>query len=188
MRRHTPVPGILARRTILYVLTIAVGLASAGCVSRYRLTIRASLENRVQNLKVLTSEYFMDARLGAYPDETTLLPADGGVMLITFLAFSERVEEREQVLKFDESIRYRTYIQLPRTVKPGTIPLEGSSIVELVGRYAEDRSVKLYRPHAGRIIIDSISGSRVYATLAAEYRNVEGTRLAISGQFKARIQ
>ncbi|MEW5796013.1 MAG: hypothetical protein AB1772_06590 [Candidatus Zixiibacteriota bacterium] len=178
------VPG--AYHCALQCLILLLILSS--CTSRYRLELFLVEGDSRSKVKVEKSEYFVGAVLGDPLSEDKVAPGDGNCLVIVTGSRGESLGSRpEDVVSFDRYDRYRVFFELPSEIKPAAIPLKDRSFVQQLGRYDLSADDKMFFPADGRLIVDSVSGGRLFGSIEGRYENHQKASIAFEGKFKAKI-
>jgi len=166
------------------VLFLVIG----SCTSRYRLELFLVEGQERTKVKVEKSEYFLSAVLGDPLSEDKVAAGEGNCLVIVTGSRGKNLASGpEDVVSFDRYDRYRVFFELPMEIRPGTIPLNGHSFVQQMGRYERGAEDKMYFPVDGHLIIDSVSGGRLFAALNGRYENQLKESVSFEGQFKAKV-
>jgi hypothetical protein len=88
----------------------------------------------------------------------------------------------------DEYARCDIHFGLDSVVSPGSIDLKNRSYLWVKGRYDQPAASRLFLRDSGTLVIDSVTSSRLYATLSGVYVNAEKLPLRFDGQFRVKIR
>jgi hypothetical protein len=172
---------------IVFVITAAL----AGCVSRYRMEMYMVINNEQKKLKIDQTEYARDVVIGnPYADHKLLPGEDNCIILRTGTRGESYSTDMTQSLFIgtDEYLRTLVYLEVPGLPSADTIKLtDKNSFVQILGRYEQPTEQKIFLPTSGQLVIDSLSGNRMFCTLDGSYANREGNPLTYQGRFKVKI-
>ncbi|MFQ5500119.1 MAG: hypothetical protein ACE5FH_10665 [Candidatus Zixiibacteriota bacterium] len=172
---------------LLIVAWFAISLM-VSCTSRYRLDLYMTIDEVRRRVAVETTEYVLESRLGDPYTENPLLPGETNCIIITTGARGQtRAEKESAIVGFDEYLRCRVYLELPAILHPDTISLEQRSFVQLLGRYDRPRDEKIFLPVSGDCLIDSITTTKLFATIDGRFENNRGEVIALGGRFRVKI-
>jgi len=122
----------IGNRALLAMLLLLL----AGCTSRYRLNLYLIQGETRSKIKVEKTEFITRAVLGDPMARDKLIPGDGNcLILITGSRGRSLDTEVQDLISYDRYTRYRVFLQLPPTVKAGSISLPDNSFVQMLGRY-----------------------------------------------------
>lgn len=176
---------------IRQIRPIALGLLVivAGCTSRYRVDLYLIQGENRTRVKIEKTEYAIDAVLGDPMSRDKLVSGKGNCLVLITGSRGQTLEaDTEDLVSYDRYLRYRIFLQLPVVVGPATINLKDNSFVQLMGWYERPAEDKLYFPQSGNLIVDSLSGKRLFGTLDGHFENHLGETVMFSGEFKAKIK
>ncbi|UCE25175.1 MAG: hypothetical protein JSU74_03780 [Candidatus Zixiibacteriota bacterium] len=170
-----------------FLVTIVSLLVACGITSRYRLDLFVASEDARKKVDVEQTEFVRDAALGDPFGDYKYLEGDASVAVITVTTRWDRLEtERFRLLGFDEYWRCRLFLELPQPLQEGQIVLEGSSFLQLMGRYDVEAGDKIFLPVEGSCAIDSVTSKNVFFSIEGKYANRKEEPLEFSGQFKVK--
>jgi len=184
--RLKAVPCRSCQSTIL-VLSVLLAALSA-CTSRYRVELFLVQGEQRTEVKVEKTEYFVGAVLGDQAPPDNIVPGDGNcLVLIAGCRGRSVADDAQDLISFDRYVRYQIFLQLPAQPEPDTLTLEGISFVHQLGRYEMATEDKVYLPLQGHLVIDSLSGDRLFGTLDGRYQSRLDEIVTFQGQFKAKV-
>lgn len=173
-------------RLILATLLMAV-LATA-CNSRYRLSLFLVEGDQRTRVKVEKTEYMLGVVLGDPMSREKVEPGDGNMLVLLTGSRGETVnDDNPNLMKFDRHVRYRLFVQMDTVLSTGSTALKNNSLVQMMGRYEMDALDKLFYPTAGEMVVDSISGNKLFGNIDGRFENHKGTAVAFVGRFKAKV-
>lgn len=172
--------------TILLTQVITTGCANR---SRYRLDLYMQDSHGRKLADVENTQFIVKSHFVARPDDVEMLQSEDNTLIASIATNWKRGERRvEEVLAFDEIVRYRVFFKIAEPVKIATINLNGNSVAQLSGNYDIASEKKMFTPVSGTLVIDSVVDAHFFATVAGLYRNVEGATMRLDGQFKAKYR
>jgi hypothetical protein len=184
--RLKTVPCRLCQWASLVLLALLAALSA--CTSRYRTELFLIQDEQRAKVKVEKTEYFVGAVLGDRMSPEGIVPGDGNCLVLVAGRRGITVKgEARDLISFDRHDRYQIFLQLPAQPEPDTLTLDGISVVHQLGRYELATEDKVYLPTRGYLVIDSLSGDRLFGTLDGQYRNRLDETVAFQGRFKARV-
>jgi len=165
-----------------------VALFLPGCASRYRVELFLTRNYQRMEVKVEKSEYHLGAVLGDPLAENKIVPGDGNCLVIVTGSRGQTLDSgAKDLVSFDRYDRYRIFLQLPSKLTPDTLPLAGISFVQLMGRYEVELEDKMYLPTEGDLMIDSLSGDRLFGGIDGRFVNRLQEPVDFQGQFKVKV-
>lgn len=171
------------------ITSTLIGLTIFGCASRYRLALYMDADNSRKRLKIEQTQYLANAHLGDPLGDQKVISGKGNCLVLLASARGERADPAAPgMLGIDEYLKVRLFIELPDPLKTDAIDLKARSFVQMLGRYSLSPEDKMFLPHVGRMVIDSIAKEHLFASLQGEFFNSSGTPLRLDGQFRARIR
>jgi hypothetical protein len=139
-------------------------------------------------VKVEKSEYLIGTVLGDPSSQDKVAPGDGNCLTIITGSRGRTLDTKAQdVISFDRYDRFRIFLQLPSVPAPDTLTLEGTSFVQQLGRYEVEPEDKMYFPVEGEMILDSLSGNRLFGGINGRFENRLREVVAFQGQFKVKM-
>ena len=164
---------------------LAVALLYAACASRYRLDLYLTLAESRQSISVESTQYVMDAVIGdPYADDKVVV-GPGNVAVVTIGTRGMRVEGHQwEALGFDEYFRCQVYLQVPPWPKPDSLVLVDRSLVHILGRYESPIEERVFLPHEGYYIVDSVTDRSIFFTIDGTFGNKAGSQIELDGRFK----
>ncbi len=179
------------RRTTVLTLLLLIAAALAGCVSRYHMALYMVANDEQKKVKIDGTEFVKSVNIGDPYAATKLVPGDGNCIILKTgtRGTQYKTDMTESLfLGYDEYLRTLVYIEIPGEPAVGSVTLDDkNSFVQVLGRYEQPDEQKIFLPRSGSLVIDSISGNRMYCTLDGKYANRKGTPLDYVGQFKIKI-
>lgn len=162
---------------------------AVGCTSRYRIDLYLIADEARTKVKVEKTEFAIDAVLGDPFAQIKKVPGDGNVVtLITGSRGETLSTEAQDLVSWDRYVRYQIFMELPSEIEPGPISLKDKSFVRQLGRYEQAAEDKMFfADDDGTLIIDSLSGKKLFGTLESRFVNQQGKVITFSGQFKVKI-
>ena len=179
------------RRLVSLTLLGLIFLACiAGCSSRYRLDLYlATQEMERKKVKVETTHYAPNTVLSPPEAQQQIVPGTRSTAVITTSTRGRQgAAEGGQVFGFDEYLRLRLYIEFPAPLIADTVDLGGRSYVHMLGRYELPAESKIFYPREGTLVIDSVTGDRLYASIRGIYINPDSATITYDGQFRIKIR
>lgn len=174
----------IGNRALLAMLLLLL----AGCTSRYRLNLYLIQGETRSKVKVEKTEFITEAVLGDPMARDKLIPGDGNCLILITGSRGRTLDtEAQDLISYDRYTRYRVFLQLPPTVKAGSISLPDNSFVQMLGRYEVAAEDKMYFPADGTLVVDSLSGKKLFGTLDGRFENRRGETIAFSGKFKIKV-
>ncbi len=172
-----------------FLAVTAIALAAASCSSRYRLELFMTAEETRSKVDVDQTDYFKSTVIADPKAENKLTTGPGDVVVLTINARDvHQANELYSVLKYNELITARVYLQFLDKPKLGSLPLPGNSFVHLLGEYDKLPEDKLFLADSGTVVVDSITSRQLFGTLHGQYKNPKGTPLLFDGRFKVKIR
>lgn len=177
------------RSLLLFLLLVSL-LASA-CISRYRLDLYQSIDEIRRKTKIERSLFVEGVVIGDPMAEAKLDLGAGNCIVLTTSTRGEKLEvdpSESLFFGFFENLRCKVFVQLPSQIRPGTIPLQDNSLVQMLGRYELPLEDKLFLPVEGYLVIDSIAAKRtLFGELNGRFVNHLGQEISYEGRFKVKI-
>ncbi|HWR83404.1 MAG TPA: hypothetical protein VN285_08880 [Candidatus Deferrimicrobium sp.] len=174
----------LSRRLLIILGVIVL----AGCASRYRLNLTLTAEGTSRKVKVENVEYLVGTKLdNPYSRDKTAAGAANVIIITTGARWPESEGPTDVILRFDEYLRNRLFIQLPVQPEPDTLSLAGNSFVQLLGRYDLSPAAKMFLPTSGTFIIDSVDSRNLFGTIDGSYKSEPGMVYGFSGRIKVKV-
>lgn len=112
------------------------------------------------------------------PGDSTILYVAGDASLPGF------GEEGVATLEFKETARF--YFMLPTFLKTGSYNVNFRSICEVLGSPQYGFGENLFTCQNGRVVIDSIKGSKIFGQFGGKYINTRDVTLTVEGDFHAK--
>jgi len=167
---------------------VVFGSLLFGCASRYRVELFLLQHDQRTKVKVEKSEYLIGTVLSDPRSQDKVVPGDGNCLVIVTGSRGRTLDTKaEDLVSFDRYDRYCVFLQLPSVPTPDTIPLAGNSLVQQLGRYEVEEEVKMYFPIEGTMVVDSLSGKRLFGGIDGRFENRLKETIAFQGQFKVKI-
>lgn len=164
---------------------LAVALLSAACASRYRLDLYLTLAENRQSINVESTQYVMDAVIGDPYGNDKVEVGPGNVAVVTIGTRGMRVAgHRWSALDFDEYFRCQIYLQVPPWPKPDSLVLVDRSLVHILGRYEMPIGERVFLPHDGYYIVDSVTDRSIFFTIDGAFTNKTGDLIEFDGRFQ----
>ncbi|PWB74676.1 hypothetical protein C3F09_03615 [candidate division GN15 bacterium] len=177
-------------RTIVRLTALVVAGMLASCASRYNLVLNVTESGQMRHVKVDQTQFAPGTVLGDPASEAQLRSGQGSCVIVLASVGTKQQSPSGgyDVLRYDEILRYRVFLQLPPTPIVGRWPLENRSFAEIMGRYELRKDETLFTIGTGTVAVDSLARNRAYMSINGEFRNGSGAVLAVDGQFKVRIK
>jgi len=179
------------RRTTVLISFLLMAAALVGCVSRYHMALYMVANDEQKKVKIDGTEFATKVNIGNPFAATKLVPGDGNCIILrtgTRGAKYKTDMTESFFLGYDEYLRTLVYLEIPGEPAAGSVTLdEKNSFVQVLGRYEQPDEEKIFLPTSGSLVIDSVSGNKMYCTLDGKYANRKGTPLDYVGQFKIKI-
>lgn len=169
---------------------IILALALGGCTSRYRKDLFLTSGEERSKVKIVTTEYMSGVRLDNPYAERKVSPGAGSCLILTTESRGRTVQTEflPNFVQFDENLICQVYLQLPASPEAEVIALQGNALVQIRGRYELSVEDKVFLPDStGRLVVDSLSGDHLYASLHGRFTNHTGSSLMFDGEFRAKI-
>ncbi len=164
---------------------LAVALLNAACASRYRLDLYLTLAESRQSISVESTQYVMDAVIGDPYDDDKVVVGPGNVAVVTIGTRGMRVEGHQwSALGFDEYFHCQIYLQVPPWPKLDSSVLIDRSLVHILGRYELPIEERVFLPHEGYYIIDSVTDRSIFFTIDGAFTNKTGDQIEFDGRIK----
>lgn len=175
---------IFCRRLLLLLILFSV----VGCTARYRLVMQVSYEDQTSILKPAGTRFYPGAAAVPSPTET-IIPGEGNLLVLSLPVPGARAGEAGvELLAFDQRLVARVYLPLGSAPGPGSMPLrQEESYLLLLGDYLMPEQERQFSPVDSRLVIDSLVGRKLFATIEARFINSNQQVIAITGQFRAPI-
>jgi len=139
-------------------------------------------------VKIEKSEYLIGTVLGDPSSQDKVSPGNGNCLVIITGSRGRTLDTKaEDLISFDRYNRFRIFIQLPSVLAPDTFSLDGNSFVQQLGRYEVELENKMYFPIEGKLIVDSLSGNRLFGGIDGRFQNKLQESVAFQGQFKVKV-
>jgi hypothetical protein len=178
----------LSRLRTIYFLVFFSSLLVPGCASRYRIELFLTQNSQRTEVKVEKSEYLIGTVLGDPSSQDKVSPGDGNCLVIITGSRGRTLDAKaEDLVSFDRYNRFRIFLQLPSVITPDTLPLEGNSFVQQLGRYEVEVENKMYFPIEGTAVVDSLSGNRLFGGIDGRFQNKLQESVVFQGQFKVKV-
>jgi hypothetical protein len=175
------------RRSIVLIAAILTALISA-CSSRYRLDLFLTADEVQSRVKIESSEFAPRCGLGDPFSEIKTVAGTGSCLVLTLKGRgNEVVMAKENFLRFDENMTCRLHIEVPALEKGKSLNLADNSFIQRLGRYDIPAEEKIYLPTLGTLMMDSLAGDFLFATIHGRYATHGGKTLGVDGQFRVRI-
>lgn len=181
----------LALHRLMVRLTVfSAVLLLLNCTSRLRLNLQVTDEGATRRVNVDQTQFAPRTILGGSISESQLRSGEGNCVIILASTRSKMQSPsgRYDVLRYDEVLRYRVFLQLPSKLAVGNWPLGGHSLVQIMGRYELTEEDKSFAESSGTMAIDSLAGKRAFMSVDGEFKNPSGATLVVKGQFKVKIK
>lgn len=163
-------------------------LLATGCASRFRIELFLMQNDQRTEVKVEKSEYLISTVLGDPSSQHKVVPGNGNCLTIITGSRGRTLNAKaEDLISFDRYDRFRIFLQLPSVLTPDTLPLEGNSFVQQLGRYEVELENKMYFPVEGELTVDSLSGNRLFGGINGRFENSLQDTVAFQGQFKVKV-
>jgi len=172
-------------RTLFFLLPLLLTLS---CTSRYRLDFYMVSGEQSKKVKIEQTEYVQGATItDPYADEK-LKPGIGNCIILNIGTRGEQLQvSLSTLVGYDEYFRCLVYLQLPPEPKPDTVNLIDESFTHVLGQYDIPHDQKIFLPDSGVLVVDSLAGKHLYATMTGYYRNQLDATIGFNGQFKVKI-
>ncbi len=180
---------VLCRSVVSLIALFVAGLL-LNCSSRLRLDLAITEAGVAHRLKVDQTQFAPRTVLGDPTSDTQIGAGDANCVVVQTSTRSrlQSPSGKYDVLRYDEVLQYRVFLQLPPEITTGRWPLTDHAFVQIMGRYELPKEEKLFAEASGTMAVDSLSGKRVYMSLDGEFKNPQGATLEISGQFRVKIK
>lgn len=174
-------------RSIVIMLAVMTAILTA-CSSRYRFDMHLTTDEFESHVKVESSEFAEHCGLGDPYEEVKTVAGTGSCLVLTLKGRgSLGPQEKEQIVRFDEHVTCRLHVELPTLEKGRSLNLVDNSFVHRLGRYDIPAEEKVYLPISGTMMMDSLSGDFLFATVHGNFATRGRKTLGINGQFRVRI-
>ena len=172
--------------TLSILAFILLGFGS-GCVSRYKMDLFLVQGEQSKKIQVESTEFVRDAVLNAPLERERVLKGGGNCLIVHTGARGESLAKGEnELMTWDVHLMYDLLVQMPAKVEPSTIPLVNHSYVTLVGQFDRPAEENVYSAREGELVVDSIPGDFMYATIAGTFVNPVDDSVSFRGQFRVR--
>ncbi|MEK7774574.1 MAG: hypothetical protein AAB305_01660 [Candidatus Zixiibacteriota bacterium] len=170
------------------ILVIPAVLFLSACASRYRLDLNMTLDGLQSRVKVESSEFASRCGLGDPYSDTKTIAGTTSCLVVTLKGRGkEVVQSKDNIVRFDETMTCRLFIELPAVEKGFTVNLVDNSFVHRLGRYDIPAEEKIYLPSLGTLTMDSLRGEFLYATVHGGFSTRGGKTLGVDGEFRVRV-
>jgi hypothetical protein len=177
-----------SRLRAICFLALFSSLLVPGCASRYRIELFLMQNYQRTEVKIEKSEYLIGTVLGDPSSQDKVSPGNGNCLVIITGSRGRTLDTKaEDLISFDRYNRFRIFIQLPSVLAPDTLSLDGNSFVQQLGRYEVELENKMYFPIEGKLIVDSLSGNRLFGGIDGRFQNRLEESVAFQGQFKVKV-
>lgn len=169
------------------VLTVLTALAALlpSCSSRLKLSLFVTAEQTQRKVRIESTEYIAEAKIGDPLADKKIVNGEGNLIVVSVSTRGGANDaESDRLLRFDEDLRMRLYVNLPALIQPEQINLATNSIVHVLGRYDQTAESKVYYAQDGTCTIDSLVKSRLFITVEGTYRNNFDAEINFDGKFK----
>jgi hypothetical protein len=176
----------------LYLLTALVTaiLTLISCASRYAMDLYLISGEKSQKVKVEQTQFAAMTVLASPYAEEKIVQGMGNTLMIGTGSRGARGPKISQydVLRFDEYLRYRIYIQLPKTLERGSVSLPGNSFAQVLERYDKPQEENIFLAESGNFVLDSVVSRYLFATLQqGVFTNSKGSKVTFDGRCKVRV-
>ena len=172
-------------RALFFILPLLLTLS---CTSRYRLDFYMVSGEQSKKVKIEQTEYVQGATISDPAADEKLTPGIGNCIILNIGTRGEQLQvSLSTLIGYDEYFRCLVYLQLPPEPKPDTINLIDESFVHVLGQYEIPHDQKIFLPDSGVLVVDSLAGKHLFATMTGYYRNQLDTTIAFNGRFKVKI-
>lgn len=179
------------RRFISLSTFLLIATLLFGCVSRYHMALYMVANDEQKKVKIDGTEYVTKVNIADPYAAGKLVLGDGNCIILKTGARGQKYQTdmtQSFILGYDEYLRTLIYLEIPGSPGVDSIPLtDENSFVQVLGRYEQSDEEKIFLPKSGSLVIDSISGNKMFCTLDGKYANRQGTPLDYVGQFKIKI-
>jgi len=174
---------------LLVVLTLLLPSLVIVCVSRYKMNLYLVAESQRKKVKVEQTEFIPGMELGDPTTGSTPHPGERDILMVATGVRGRRAEsESSRLFSFDEYLRCRLFVQLPKDFTAGTIAAQKNSFVQIMGRFDQPLEERIYTGRSGSITVDSVNSKHLYASIDALYRNSLDDSLRFDGRFRVKLQ
>ncbi len=168
--------------TTFLVIALLVGL---GCKRTYFRIREEAQSKQTVKFKQMESYHQMGKTIALTQGKFELRPGDSTILYISGEASLSGVGEAGvATLSFKETARF--YFMLPSFVKVGSYDVNYQSICEIIGSPQYGFSENLFTCQTGRVVVDSIKGSKLYGQFGGKYINTSNSTLTVEGDFNAK--
>jgi len=172
-------------RTLFFLFPLLLALS---CTSRYRLDFYMVTGEESKKVKIERTEYVQGATISDPFADEKLRPGIENCIILRVGTRGEQLKVNLSTLMgYDEYFRCLVYLQLPPEPKPDTINLIDESFVHVLGQYEIAHEQKIFLPDSGTLVVDSLKGKHLFATLTGYYRNRLDATIGFNGRFKVKV-
>lgn len=166
----------------LLVLIVLLGL---GCKRTY-FRIREESQNKQTVKFTMRESYFqLGKSIALTQGKFEIRPGDSTVLYVSGEASLSGVGEAGvATLQFNETARF--FFMLPIFLKTGSYDVNYRSICEVIGSPQYGYNENLFTCQSGRVVIDSIKGSKIFGQFGGKYINTRNATLTVEGDFHAK--
>ncbi len=176
--------------TCIRLLLLILSLSSfvVGCTSRYRMSLYLVAESKRKKVKIEQTEFIPGMALGDPTIGEKPHPGESDIFVVATGVRGKRAEnEDSRLFSFDEYLRCRLFVQLPKDFTAGAIPALKNAFVQILGRYDQPLEQRLYLGRGGTITVDSTNSKHLYATIDALFLNSLDDSLRFDGRFRVKL-
>ena len=174
----------------LLIAFLTATFALSSCTSRYTMDLYLLSGTKATRIDVEQTQFAGMTVLGSPLAEEKIVQGMGNTIMIGTGARGEREAKESQydVFAFDEYLRYRIYIQLPVTLDRRTVPLQGNSFAEVLGRYDQPPEANVFLAESGSFVVDSVAAKHLFGTIKKGiFANSKGGKVTFDGRFKVKV-
>lgn len=165
-------------------------LALSSCASRYAMDLYLISGEKSQKVKVEQTQFAGMTVLASPYLEEKIVQGMGNTLMIGTGSRGTQGPKTSQydVLRFDEYLRYRIYIQLPKALEKGSVSLQGNSFAQVLERYDKPQEENIFLAESGNFVLDSVVSRYLFATLQkGVFANSKGSKVTFDGRCKIRV-
>jgi len=175
-------------RNVKGVFVITAVLFLSACASRYRLDLHMTLDGQQSRVKVVSSAFASRCGLGDPYSDAKTISGTTSCLVVTLKGRGKEISQsNDNIVRFDETMTCRLFIELPDVKKGLTVNLVDNSFVHRLGRYDISAEEKVYLPSLGTLTMDSLRGEFLYATVHGGFSTRGGKTLGVDGEFRVRV-
>jgi len=177
-------------RLIAVLTALTATAVLCGCASRIRLDLNVTADGETRRVNVEQTQFAPHTILGDPMSEVQIEPGEANCVIVSASARGQRQNPsgKYEVLRYDELLQYRLFLQMPLELTADSWPLADRSFVQIMGRYELRKEEKLFTQSSGTIVIDSLSRNRAYMSVDGQFNNQSGATLAVKGKFRVKVK